>query len=112
MEPVSRYLGDYIIESKNPFDYSLFVNTYLDENVISGFRYRKEMPYFKNEEKIDVMKIISMDTDFLKKVIENEIKYKYLYEVFDKYYEMPLETVDWHDCMIREATEEYLTRGN
>ena len=40
------------------------------------------------------MKIISMDTDFLKKTIENKAKYKYPYEVFDKYYEMPLETVD------------------
>ena len=48
-----------------------------------------------------------MDTDSLKKIIENKIKYKYLYEVFDKYHEKPLETVDWHDGMIREATGEY-----
>jgi len=27
--------------------------------------------------------------------------------VVDKYHEMPLETVDWHDGMIREATGEY-----
>ena len=53
------------------------------------------------------MKIISMDTDSIKKIIENKVKYKYLYEVFDKYYEMPLETVDWHDGMIKEATVEY-----
>jgi alwI restriction endonuclease superfamily len=53
------------------------------------------------------MKIISMDTDSLKKIIENKVKYKYLYEVFDKYHEMPLETVDWHDGMMREAIEEY-----
>ena len=42
-----------------------------------------------------------------KKIIENKVKYKYLYEVFDKYHEMPLETVDWHDGMIKEATREY-----
>ena len=55
------------------------------------------------------MKIISMDTDLLKKIIEKKVKYKYLYEVFDKYYEMPLgtDTQDWHDGMVREATEEY-----
>ena len=107
MEPVSRHLGDYRIRYNNPFDYSLFVSTYLDKNVISDFRYRKIIPYTRDEETITGMKIISMDTDSLKKIIENKVKYKKLYEVFDKYYEMPLETVDWHDGMIKEATGEY-----
>ena len=39
MEPVLRHLGDYRIKFNNPFDYSLFVSTYLDKNVISDFRY-------------------------------------------------------------------------
>lgn len=107
MEPVSRHLGDYRIRFNNPFDYSLFVSTYLDKNVISDFRYRKIIPYTRDEETITGMKIISMDTDSLKKIIENKVKYKYLYEIFDKYHEMPLETVDWHDGMIKEATGEY-----
>lgn len=107
MEPVSRHLGDYRIRFNNPFDYSLFVSTHLDKNVISDFRYRKIIPYTRDEETITGMKIISMDTDSLKKIIENKVKYKYLYEVFDKYHEMPLETVDWHDGMIKEATVEY-----
>ncbi len=109
MEPVSRHLGDYRIRFNNPFDYSLFVSTYLDKNVISDFRYRKIIPYTRDEETIIGMKIISMDTDSLKKIIENKVKYKYLYEVFDKYHGMPLETVDWHDGMIKEATGEYKT---
>lgn len=29
------------------------------------------------------------------------------YEIFDKYHKMPLETIDWHDGMIKEATGEY-----
>lgn len=107
MEPVSRHLGDYRIRFNNPFDYSLFVSTYLDKNVISDFRYRKIIPYTRNEETITGMKIISIDTDSLKKIIENKVKYKYLYGVFNKYHEMPLETVDWHDGMIKEAIEEY-----
>ena len=107
MEPVSRHLGDYRIRFNNPFDYSLFVSTYLDENVVNDFRYRKIIPYKRDNETITGMKIISMDTDSLKKIIENKVKYKYLYEVFDKYHEMPLETVDWHDGMIKEATGEY-----
>lgn len=61
------------------------------------YRYRKIILYSKDEETITGMKIISMNTDALKKIIENKVKYKYLYEVFDKYHEMPLETVDWHD---------------
>ena len=48
-----------------------------------------------------------MDTDSLKKIIENKVKYRYLYEVFDKYHEMPLETADWNEGMIREVTGEY-----
>ena len=107
MEPVSRHLGDYRIRFNNPFDYSLFVSTYLDKNVVSDFRYRKIIPYTKNEETITGMKIISMDTNSLKKIIKNKVKYKYLYEVFDKYHEMPLETEDWHDGMMKEVTGEY-----
>lgn len=75
--------------------------------MISVFRYRKIIPNSQDAETITGMKIISKDTDSLKKIIENEVKYKYLYEVFDKYHEMPLETVDWHDGMIKEATGEY-----
>ncbi|MDO5037724.1 MAG: AlwI family type II restriction endonuclease [Tissierellia bacterium] len=107
MEPVSRHLGDYRIRFNNPFDYSLFISTYLDKNVISDFRYRKIIPYSRDEETITGMKIISMDTDSLKKIINSKIRYKYLYEVFDKYHEMPLETMDWHDGMVKEATKEY-----
>lgn len=75
--------------------------------MILAFRYRKIIPSSKDEETITGMKIISKDTDSLKKIIENKVKYKYLYEVFDKYHEMPLETVDWYDGMIKEATGEY-----
>ena len=110
MEPVSRHLGDYRIRFNNPFDYSLFVSTYLDKNVVSDFRYRKIIPYTREEETITGMKIISMDTDSLKKIIENKINYSYLYEVFDKYHEMdldPLQTLNWHEDLLKEATEEY-----
>lgn len=103
MEPVSRHLGDYRIKSNNPFDYSLFVSTYLDKNVISDFRYRKIIPYNRDEETIEGMKIISLDTDTLKKIIENRSTYSYLYDVFNKYHEMALETVDWHENLIKDV---------
>lgn len=102
MEPVSRHLGDYRIKFKNPLDYTLFISTYLDLNVISDFRYRKIMPYTKNNEIIKGMKIMSIDTKTLEIIIKKSIKYKELYKIFDKYHKMPLETIDWHDCLIEE----------
>lgn len=93
--------------SNNSYNYSLFVSTYLDKNVISDFRYRKLIPYTKDEKIINGMKIISMDTGSLKEIIKNKIKYKYLYKVFDKHHKMSLDTENWHDGMIKEATREY-----
>lgn len=107
MEPVSRHLGEYRIRFQNPFDYSLFVSTYLDKNVVTDFRYRKNIPYTRDAETIPGMKIISIDTYTLKKIISHGIKYKYLYHVFDKYHEMPLETPEWHGNMIKEAAGTY-----
>ena len=107
MEPVSRHLGNYRIRFNNPVYYSLFANIYLDKNLISDFRYRMIIPYIRDEETITGMKIISMDTDSLKKIIEKKVNYKYFYEVFDKYHEIPLATVDWYDGMIKEVTGEY-----
>ena len=75
--------------------------------ISDNFRYKKIIPYTRDEETITGMKIISMNTDSLKKIIENKVKYKYLYEVFDKYHEMSLETVNRHDGMTKEATGEY-----
>ena len=66
MESVSRHLGDYRIRFNSPF-----VSTYLDKNVVSDFGYRKIIPYTRDEETITGMKIISIDTDPLKKIIEN-----------------------------------------
>lgn len=42
--------------------------------MISAFSYRKIIPYSKDEETITGMKIISKDTDSLKKIIENKVK--------------------------------------
>ncbi len=106
MEPVSRHLGDYRIQSENLSDYSLFISTYLDKNVISDFRFRKIMPYTKNEKDIKGMKIIPIDTASLKKIIEKNIKYEYLYKIFDEYHEKPLETAEWHSEMVEKATME------
>ena len=84
------------------------IGLWLGKNIVFDSRYRKIIPCTGAEETTTGMEIISMDTDSLKKIIENKVRYKYLYEVFDKYHEMPLETIDWHDGMIKEATGEYI----
>lgn len=110
MEPVSRHLGNYRIGSNNPYDYSLFISTYLHKNVVVDFRFRKEMPYYGEGDKvIKGMKIVSIDTSALKVIIKRKINYKHLYYVFDKYHEMPLDSdSDWHDNMIKEVMKENL----
>ena len=108
MEPVSRHLGDYRLKYKNPFDYSLFISTFLHKNVIADFRGRKHMQYYGQEDEyIEGMKIVSIDTKVLGDIIKRKINYKYLYGVFDKYYKSDLKLPEWQDNMIKEATQGY-----
>lgn len=113
MEPVSRHLGDYRLKYKNPYDYSLFVSTFLHKNVVSDFRYRKNMPYFgKDDEMIDGLKIISLDTKNLKNILQNQMFYSKLYRIFEKYHQQDL-TVSiqsWQQNLIEEATGSYLIK--
>lgn len=107
MEPVSRHLGEYRIKSKNLYDYSLFITTLLEPNIITDFRYRKIMPYEKNEERIEGMKIIPIDTNFLKEIIKNKVKYRQLYSDFEEHYQQEYGDRNWHKNMIKEITEKY-----
>ena len=108
MEPVSRHLGEHRLKYGNPFDYSLFISTFLHKNVITDFRYRKNMPYFgKNNKKIEGMKIISLDTKALMKILSNDSTYGYIYGIFDKYYESDMQMPQWHEFLIKEATSSY-----
>ncbi|MFW5647833.1 MAG: AlwI family type II restriction endonuclease, partial [Candidatus Alkaliphilus sp. MAG34] len=110
MEPVSRHLGEFLLKSNNPFDYTLFISTYLHKNVMADFRGRKYMQYYGNgDEIVDGMKIISLDTGALKIIINKNIKYRYLYKVFDKYYESDEPRLfEWQDNLIKKATQTYI----
>lgn len=109
MEPVSRHLGEFLLKSKNPFDYTLFISTYLHRNVIADFRSRKHAQYYGSEDEvIDGMKIVSLDTSALKDIVFKKVNYRYLYKVFDKYHEdSELHLPEWQDNLIREATQSY-----
>lgn len=107
MEPVSRHLGDYRIKSKNIYDYSLFITTFLEQNIITDFRYRKIMPYEKNDERIEGMKIIPIDTNFLKEIIKNKVTYSQLYLDFEEHYQKKLGERNWYKNMIEEINKKY-----
>lgn len=108
MEPVSRHLGEYLLKSNNPFDYTLFISTFLHKNVIADFRGRKSAQYYGNgDDYIDGMKIISLDTKALIEIIDKEINYKYIYKIFSKYYKSDLSLPEWQDNLIKEVTQTY-----
>lgn len=102
MEPVSRHLGEHLIKNNNLFDYAIFISTYLDPNVVNDFRYRKIIPYTKDNKIIKGMKIIPIDTSVLKQIIKNRINYHKLYLIFDKFYQMDLDNNNWYIEMIYE----------
>ena len=107
MEPVSRHLGDYRIKSKNIYDYSLFITTFLEQNIITDFRFRKIMPYEKNNKIVEGMKIIPIDTNFLKEIIKNKITYNNLYSDFEEHYQKELGDRNWYKNMIEEINKKY-----
>ena len=103
MEPVSRHLGDYILLTNNKSNYCTFVTNFLDANVISDFRQRKNQYYydrFDNSKFIEGMKIITLETKLLKHILKNNIHYETLYCIFDKAYEKNISPLEWYKSMI------------
>lgn len=77
LEPISRHLGQHLLKNNNTNSYCVFITTYLDINVLSDFRYRKDFPYYdtNNSQKyIKGMKIIPLSTDILKNIIKKKQK--------------------------------------
>ena len=100
MEPVPRHLGQYIIKTNNLDSYCVFVTNYLDPNVIANFRTMKNTPYYDQRDfnkMIDGMKIIPIETDILRSIILNGLKYKDLFQLFDNAYKTDGEKpVSWY----------------
>lgn len=89
MEPVSRHLGNHLIETKNPDSYCVFITNNLHINIIADFRARKLAYYYNTQnlnEYIVGMKIIPINTMDLKYIISNQIKYDEIYKKFDLAY--------------------------
>ena len=100
MEPVSRHLGRYLLRSGNEKSYCVFVTNYLDINVISDFRGRKNTAYYDPQDysnSVDGMKIIPMQTSELKKIVAGGKTYKELYPVLEAAFQSTLPPHKWYE---------------
>ena len=100
MEPVSRHLGEYLLKNSNHSAYCVFITTNLDINVISDFRSRKFIQFYDtkdNSKVINGMKIIPLETDILKLIIEKDYRYDELYCIFDQVYNNELNGLEWYN---------------
>ena len=106
MEPVSRHLGDYCLTHSDDEAYCVFVTTYLNNNVISDFRARKNIYYYNTlgTECISGMKILPMQTSELKRIIRADVKYPQIYKMFDAAHNKEEAPKDWYENNIVRET--------
>ncbi|MDR2589661.1 MAG: AlwI family type II restriction endonuclease [Oscillospiraceae bacterium] len=99
MEPVSRHLGEYILRTKDENAYALFVSTFLRRNVISDFRNRRTYQYYSDsyENCVDGLKILPIATTEIRKILENDICYERLYDLFDTAYSSDEPVPTWYE---------------
>ena len=104
MEPVSRHLGMHLIRTENLNSYCVFATTYLDINVTSDFRNRKNSFFYDPQDPtkyINGMKIIPLDTSVLKSVVSCQHKYRDLYVIFEEAYNADLNPLEWYNSFVR-----------
>ena len=104
MEPVSRHLGEYILNNGSNNSYCVFTTTYLDRNVISDFRNRKTYQYYNQDysQSVDGLKILPLQTTELKTIVQNKLKYKQLYNIFEQAYRSNEPIPTWYKKNIIE----------
>ena len=109
MEPVSRHLATYMIkENKNA--YCSFVSNELHPMVISDFRGRKAMPfYLTDNEYVESMKILMLDTEDLRNILQKDLRYSDIYKIFDEAFcDTSLDAPpQWYKLMIKEKIANY-----
>lgn len=110
MEPVSRHLGNHILKTNNKSSYCLFATNYLDMNVISDFRGRKNMFFYDTHDAsryVHGMKIIPLQTSDLRSILMTKRKYSELYPKYEKAYQKDagMMPVYWYETCVKERTE-------
>ena len=110
MEPVSRHLGNHILRTNNKSSYCLFATNYLDMNVISDFRGRKNMFFYDTRDAsryVHGMKIIPLQTSDLRSILMTKKKYSELYPKYEKAYQKDagMMPVYWYETCVKEKTD-------
>ena len=110
MEPVSRHLGNHILRTNNKSSYCLFATNYLDMNVISDFRGRKNMFFYDTRDAsryVYGMKIIPLQTSDLRSILMTKRKYSELYPKYEKAYQKDagMMPVYWYETCVKEKTD-------
>ena len=104
MEPVSRHLGNHILRTNNKSSYCLFATNYLDMNVISDFRGRKNMFFYDTRDAsryVHGMKIIPLQTSDLRSILMTKRKYSEL--AYQK--DAGMMPVYWYETCVKEKTD-------
>ena len=106
MEPVSRHLGNHILRTKNLNSYCVFATNDLNINVVSDFRGRKNQRYYDTADDnnfFDGMKIIPLQIEDLKNIVEKHIGYEKLYKIFEMAFQSELTPREWREfCIVKE----------
>ena len=104
MEPVSRHLIRNKQEYDNETSYAVFVANILNEEVLSDFRGRRNHWYKgKNDEAKQGLKIIPLSINDIIKILEKNLNYKQLYELFENAYnDTKTNDLEWYDILIKE----------
>lgn len=104
MEPVSRHLVRSIQESDNEKSYAVFVANILNEEVLSDFRGRRNYWYKgKNDEPKKGLKIIPLSISDIVRILEKNLNYKQLYELFERAYnDTEINDLDWYNILLKE----------
>ena len=102
MEPVSRHLGDYLLNHTEEA-YCVFATTFLHVNVVADFRGRKFMPYYSSDgtRSVNGMKIIPCNTEEIKTIIQRGITYAQLYRIFEEAHQANAAPNLWYDQEIK-----------
>lgn len=95
-EPVSRHLETHINKIHNKYDYVLFVASQLEERTLKTFRVMKNYQIDVRGEDIG-LKIIPIDVDLIKVIIEKKKNYDDLYKIFDESYNSIQIGLDWYN---------------
>ena len=102
MEPVSRHLGDYLLNHTEE-TYCVFATTFLHVNVVADFRGRKFMPYYSSDgtRSVNGMKIVPCNTEEIKTIIQRGITYTQLYRIFEEAHQANTAPNLWYDQEIK-----------